>query len=362
MTHTHSPRHPLTGHAVSAALRPPRAASVLLAALAVLLTAPPTLAEPGRGAEDVDFEELTPRTRQAIDQGLAYLARAQNKDGSFGGGSYNRHVGITAIAAMAFLADGHTPGRGKYGDQVQRGLDFILANSTESGLIAADTSHGPMYGHGFATLFLGEVYGMTRDERIREPLLKAVRLIVKSQNHQGGWRYHPIPYDADISVTICQIMALRSARNAGIAVPKETIDAAIRYVKNCQNPADGGFRYMISSGSSAFPRSAAGVASLFYAGIYDGPEIARGVKYLIRATQAGNDSGHFWYGHYYCSQAMFLAGGEHWADYYPRIRDNLIAQQGSNGSWNSGHGSAYATGMGLLVLQIPNRLLPIFQR
>ena len=101
----------------------------------------------------------------------------------------------------------------------------------ESGLIAADNSHGPMYGHGFATLFLGEVYGMTGDDDVKEKLQKAVRLIQNTQNKEGGWRYQPVPYDADISVTITEIMALRAARDAGIKVEKEVVDKAIGYVR-----------------------------------------------------------------------------------------------------------------------------------
>jgi len=324
----------------------------------------PTIAEPGRGDEAVGFDEITPEMREAVDLGLAFLASQQAEDGSFGQDRYGQHVGITAIACMAFLADGHIPGRGPYGEVVRRGVEFILSSATESGLIAANTSHGPMYGHGFATLFLGEVYGMTGDERVREVLLKAVRLIVNTQNHEGGWRYHPIPLDADISVTICQVMALRSARNAGLSVPKQTIDRAIVYVRRCQNPADGGFRYMISAGGSAFPRSAAGVASLYYAGIYDDPAVQRGLEYLIQAGRNGADrvGGHYYYGHYYAVQAMFLAGGEQWADWYPRIRDILVERQEGDGSWQSNHGRQYATGMSLLILQTPNRLLPIFQR
>ena len=101
---------------------------------------------------------------------------------------------------------------------------------------------------------------------MRDALVKAVELIVGTQQEEAGWRYNPVPVDADISVTICQIMALRSARNAGIKVPKRTIDRAVQYVRACQNP-DGGFKYMIQAGGSAWPRTAAGVASLFYAGI-----------------------------------------------------------------------------------------------
>ncbi len=320
--------------------------------------------EVGRGSETVNFVEITPEARRAIDAGLAHLATLQAADGSYGADRYGRHVGITAIAAMAFMADGHLPGRGQYGPQVQRCLDFVLANATESGLLAADTSHGPMYGHGYAALFLGEIYGMAPDPRVREVLLKAVRLIVDTQNHEGGWRYHPQPYDADISVTITQIMALRSARNAGLSVPRQTIDRAITYVRQCQNPGDGGFRYMLSAGGSAYPRSAAGVASLQYAGIYHDAAVTSGLDYLRNASRGleSRAGGHYYYGHYYAAQAMFLAGGEYWADWFPRLRDELITRQQQGGGWSSSHGDAYGTGMSLLVLQVPNRLLPIFQR
>jgi len=327
----------------------------------------PALAEPARGAEGVGFTELTPELRKGVEAGLAYLASVQEEDGSFGASRYGSHVGITSLGVIAFLADGHVPGRGKYGDTVERGVDFILNHCTQSGLIAANTSHGPMYGHGFATLLLGEVYGMTGDERVREPLLKAVKLIVNTQNHEGGWRYQPWPHDADISVTICQVMALRSARNAGISVPKETIDKAIEYVNKCQNNSDGGFRYMLNSGGSAFPRSAAGVAALYYAGVYDGPEIEKGLDYLRKSGMPDNKnaarvSGHYFYGHYYAAQAMYLAGGEHWAGWFPAIRDDLMKKQQGDGRWSASHGDAYGTAMACIILQIPNRLLPIFQR
>ena len=309
------------------------------------------------------FIEITPEMRQVVDKGLAYLITDQAPDGNFRGSRFGKHVGITSLACLAFMADGHLPGRGKYGDNVQRGLNFVLRNVQETGLVAADTSHGPMYGHGFATLFLGEVYGMTGDRRVREALVKAVRLIVSTQNDEGGWRYHPVPFDADISVTICQVMALRSARNAGISVPKQTIERAISYVKRCQNPADGGFKYMLNSGGSAFPRSAAGVASLYYAGVYQDAALRRGLDYLMmQRSQISNRSGHYFYGQYYAAQAMFLAGGRYWQQWFPHVRQELMRTQRPEGKWESNHGDAYATAMALLVLQVPNRLLPIFQR
>ncbi len=328
----------------------------------------PQAAEPAeRGAENrPTANEMTDQLDDGVARGLIYLKAHQNSDGSFGRGRYGRHVGITALCALAFMSDGHLPGRGEYGDQVANALRFVLDHSGDTGLLAADTSHGPMYGHGFAALFLGEVYGMNPDDkRVRDALVKAVGLIIGTQNDEGGWRYNPVPYDADISVTICQIMALRSARNAGIKVPKKTIDKAVDYVRRCQNP-DGGFKYMLPAGGSAWPRTAAGVASLFYAGIYEDDSIERGLQYLRRTAMPGGRSAgqaHYYYGHYYAVQAMYLAGADHWSAWWPAIRDELLAKQASNGSWLDHHaGGAYATAMSLIILQMPKRYLPIFQR
>ncbi|MEM9253027.1 MAG: prenyltransferase/squalene oxidase repeat-containing protein, partial [Planctomycetota bacterium] len=276
-----------------------------LLGLTLAATAPTGVAsaDGSLGATAANFTEITPASRESVERGLALLATLQADDGSYGSERYGRHVGITAIAAMAFMADGHLPDRGEYGPNVRRAVDFVISSATESGLLAADTSHGPMYGHGFATLMLGEAYGMTGDPRLRETLLRAVRLIVNTQNHEGGWRYHPVPFQADISVTICQVMALRSARNAGLSVPKATIDRAVAYVRQCQNPGDGGFRYMLSAGGSAFPRSAAGVATLYYAGVYDDEAIDLGLEYLTRSGEGVvfRGGGHYYYGHYYAA-------------------------------------------------------------
>ena len=138
-----------------------------------------------------------------------------------------------------------------------------------------------MYSHGFGTLFLAEAYGMTHRPEIREKLQKAVRLIIDTQNIEGGWRYQPVKHDADLSVTICQINALRAARNAGLFVPKETVDACIDYVKRSQNP-DGGFRYMLSGGRQRV--SAVGRRS-------GRPSERRRVRFARRSATASRTSG-----------------------------------------------------------------------
>lgn len=317
-------------------------------------------------------DEITPELDEAIAKGLESLASEQNADGSFGGGRYTKNVAVTALSCLAFMADGNTPSRGKYKENVRKGLDFVLSSATETGLLAADATNGPMYGHGFAALFLGEVYGMTTgggetdvSRRVHEALVKSINLIVQTQNDEGGWRYNPVPYDADVSVTICEIMAMRSARNAGLEVSKETIDKAVAYVRKCQNP-DGGFRYQLQGGMSLWPRTAAGIASLFYSGIYKDEAIDNGLKYLLDNAlpgQAINAGAHYYYGQYYCVQAMYLAGGDYWAKWWPAIRKELIAKQQTDGSWfDPSVGPSYGTAMSLIVLQMPKRFLPIFQK
>ncbi len=311
-------------------------------------------------------EMMTAETDKAIKSGLAWLGRAQNADGSFGVGTYRGNIAVTSLCGLAFMASGSSPGRGPHGSQIDKALVYVMDNTSQAGFIAvsASSTHGPMYSHGFGTLFLAEAYGMTHRPEIREKLQKAVRLIIDSQNIEGGWRYQPVRHDADLSVTICQINALRAARNAGLYVPKETVDACIRYVKRSQNH-DGGFKYMLQGGASAFPRSAAGVVALQSAGEYDTKEVREGIGYLrqyIREIKLGNRYSHYFYGHYYAAQAMWLRGGAEWSEWYPAIRDELIRRQVTAGFWSDTICNEYGTAMALIILQIPNNYLPIFQR
>src|SRR3954471_14274433 len=87
-------------------------------------------------------DEITPAQRTAVEKGLNWLATHQGRDGSFGGGGLGRHSGITAPAGLAFMQSGSLPGRGKYGDNVTKALDFVLQSTQESGLIASDQSNG----------------------------------------------------------------------------------------------------------------------------------------------------------------------------------------------------------------------------
>ncbi|CAN5610595.1 terpene cyclase/mutase family protein [soil metagenome] len=325
------------------------------------------------GSQSKDM--ITPAAQVAINQGLRYLAGNQSGDGSYGSGSqtYNGNVAVTSLAALAMMAGGHQPGRNTYGDNVTRALRYVLDQADPRGFLISRTgqSHGPMYGHGFGVLFLSEVYGMVSEkvlrDRLQETLKRSIRLIVDSQNKEGGWRYLPSSTDADVSVTICQIMGLRAARNAGFYVPKSTVDRCTKYVERCQD-RDGGFRYQVIGGPSQFARSAAGVVALYCAGIYKGDRVENGLKYLMdfRPGHARRieDQQHFYYGHYYAAQAMWTAGGKYWSEWFPAIRDALLThERQANGCWvDHRFSNDYATAMACIILQIPNNYLPILQK
>ncbi|MBM4091348.1 MAG: terpene cyclase/mutase family protein [Planctomycetes bacterium] len=311
-------------------------------------------------------EFVQPETGNVIREGLDFLAERQNEEGCFGTEGYRRNVAVVSLAGLAFMANGSAPGRGPYGRHVNRCLSFVLKHAREDGFIVVpgSSSHGPMYEHGFATLFLAEAHGMYRDSNLREALARAASLIAATQNQEGGWRYRPERHDADISVTICQVMALRAARNAGIFVSNETIDRCTDYVKQCQNP-DGGFAYMLPREESRFPRTAAGIVALYSAGIYEGDEIRRGLEYLMKhKPEIGsvNVDDHFFYGHYYAVQATWLAGGAYWREWYPAIRKVLLARRREDGSWFDQICPEYGTAMACMILQMPNNYLPIFER
>lgn len=337
-----------------------------------------TLATHAQTPSASDF--LSGEAEAAVQRGLAYLVRSQQADGSWTDGQ-GPNLAVTGLAGLALMSAGHHPARGLPGRSVSRALDFFLSRSQADppGYLHGGSeidNHGQMYEHGFGTLFLAELSGMLpsadRQRRLRDLLERAVSITLQSQNRDGGWRYLPRVSDADVSVTVAQLMALRAAKNAGIFVPKETIDRAVKYIRGCQLP-DGGFRYIlgVDAGGSGFARSAAAIVGLYSAGIYDDPSIRRGLRYLqqftptIRGNRDPRVERYYFYGHYYAALAMWTAGAAYWSDWFSAIRDDLLARCRTTpgGIWQDfGHGMAYATAMACIILQLPNNYLPILQK
>lgn len=332
-----------------------------------------TAAPPERKQEDSE-KLITPETRKAIDKGLKYLMKGQHDKGSFGVGAYHGNVAVTGLAGLAFVAAGAGADSGDRGKVVSKALEFVLSQEDRDGTHPGylhnpqGSPHGPMYGHGFGTLFLAYLEGKIKDRKLRgqrqKVLEKAVELIVKSQNTEGGWRYLPQSQDADISVTACQIMALTAAHAAGFKVPKKTADAATSYVKKCQDGTTGGYRYMQRGGGAAgvqaFARTAAAVAVLQALGILKGAAVDKGLDFILSnrpPAPGGRPNMHYYYGHYYAAQALRRAGGDAWKKWYAVVRKELLAAQAEDGSWADQIDPHYATAMACLVLLAPESRL-----
>lgn len=331
--------------------------AVMLCAAAMLTCGAPAAWAQAEFSGNVGVAELSPQAELAIDRGLAWLADQQKPDGSWGGGE--DVAGITSVALMAFMLKGYFPERGQYGDKLAKAVDFLIRRGTEGGGYFG----GKMYSQGLATLALSEVWGMSSRPELRDTLKRAVDVIIRAQHSSGGWRYTPLPVAEDLSVTVMVLVALVSAQEAGILVPKEVIDRSVRYVERCQNDS-GGFRYMLRAGDEAFARSAAGTMALHLLGHGDEPAARQGLAYLKRAGDGVFKSVNFYYyAHYYAVNAMYQAGEEHYDPWYAKIRDGLLNKQRKDGSWSGGRGGTeYSTGMAILVLGVPYRFLPIYQR
>jgi squalene cyclase len=295
------------------------------------------------------------RSAAAVERGLAFLAARQADDGSYGSVVYRGHVAVTAFVGRAMMAAGSKPGEGPYGERLSKSLAYLLASVQENGLIRSRDANepAPMYGHAFALMFLAECQQATPKDEVKAKIELAVKLIVNSQNKEGGWRYLPKPGDADLSVTVTQLMALTAARDAGVDVPKESIERAIEYVKKSQN-SDGGFRYLLQGGTSGFARSAAAVAALYRAGAGDCDEVRKGTAYVARfpaGETIGQPEVFYFYGHYYAAQVMSHAEKADWDRWSAAVRDRLLEQQGKDGSWPDTASLDLGTAMACLTLQ-----------
>ena len=320
--------------------------------------------------------EITPESERALQMGLEYLARSQGDKGNWN----NEDLGLVSLGMLAFLADGHAPGHGKYGPAVKKSLDYIMANAKPSGLLNIP-GHQEMYNHGLTTFVLGQAYGMTDDRRVGPALDRALKLIAKCQGPSGGWDYTAAPGEHDLSLCVMQAKALRSAVDSGFEVPPAVIEAAIGHVRGKfasegwdgqggeeeQKKHPGRFTYAGNIGGGSVAMAAAGVVCLQELGQYDDWRIAKSIDFIEASLKditdkPGNNLPFDAYTMYYVAQSLYQVGGEPWKRSYPKLRDRVVISQthtaAQNGSWG---GDLFTTSVCCFVVAIPNRYLPILQ-
>lgn len=329
---------------------------------------------------------------KSVDRALSFLARSQERDGSFRTHDSGQPA-VTALCAMAFLSRGYLPDEGRYADNLSRAIDYVLNSQAGDGtfMVHLDgrASHFEAnYNHAIAGLMLAEMYGMagsSRQERIRASIERALRLTRREQQRpkrfpedRGGWRYMRTfgHTDSDLSVTAWELMFLRSTRNAEFDVPEEWITAAMNYVRRTFDRREQGFRYGLRGEDAYCSRGmvGAGVVALALGGEHDSDMAQLAGQWILRSSfEQYNGSQHpedrYHYSAFYCSQAVFQLGGDYWFNFFPSLLDVLVANQNRDGSWapesNSNdykYGSLYSTALAVLALTPPYQILPIYQR
>ena len=312
-----------------------------------------------------------PSWEKAIEKGLAWLAKKQTRLGSWNHDNYP--VALTALAGTALICSGATTTQGPYTKNIRNAIDYLLTKSRKNGLIGDPKRDDRYtYGHGFAMLFLSQVLGEEEDVDRRleliEVLDRAIKFSADAQTKAGGWGYvssRASDFDEG-STTITQVQGLRGCRNAGLVVPKQVIEKAKNYIYKCQNK-DGGISYSSSSlGSSRPAITAAALAALYNAGDYDSQYVPTMWEYSKkRLHNIGADNyGHWHYTYLYYTQVVYRQGPDVWNPFRNKLYNRLTVGQKPDGSWKDDNsiGSAYVAACNLIMLQMDNGYLPIYQR
>ena len=321
---------------------------------------------------------------QARAKGLAWLAKHQNPDGSWGK-TYT--IAVTSFACLSHLSDSQEPFAGPNGAALTKGLAYLM--KTQKNGQWPKQGHTWIHGQGFATLALSETVGRTIFcetkpdidlKAMRQTVAQAVKVIAANQSTSGGWWYTPGSKGShEGSTTVCAVQALVSAANFGVEISDDVLDKGFEYLKRCQN-ADGGFDYKLDNSpntTSMKEGTAADVATLGLMRKFDYAVMMNGYKFLLKITPATISKERFpYYGHFYGCMGMRLLGQEFrslqdkTSAYSAAAQKDVVSWQDKEGAWplkgswwSSQQGTkAYATAFATLLLSVDGGRLSIFNR
>jgi hypothetical protein len=332
-------------------------------------------------------------SERAVERSLKWLAEVQETDGRW---SSSRHEGgrlkvdplgqtrldggvfadsgVTGLAVLSFLGAGYTHEEGNYSGCVKNAVDWLIQQQQSEGYLGGRaTKYDRMYCHAIATFALAEAYGMQGDPssytELRDALRRGVQMIVSMQNEDGGWRYIK-GSDSDMSMFGWQLMALKSAGNAGVPIPEATRRGMIRFLQSRALGIQGGLAgYKLNDK----PTTAMTAEALFCRQMFNVPHSdaasLEAVAYLRKnLPRLAVYDEYYWY---YGTLAMFQMNGELWDEWNSSLRDTLIGLQrvsgphaGSwdpNGKWAGIGGRIYSTSLSTMSLEVYYRFLRIYQ-
>jgi len=330
----------------------------------------------------------SPETEQAVAKALKWLAENQSKDGRWnprklGGGREARVLGhdregagtdsdsgITALAALAFLANGHTHLEGPYQHVVQNALEYIIAQQDTNGDLAGGAKlFARMYCHSMSLLAISEAYAMTGDRRLAVPVQRGVNFSLKAQNpRDGGWRYQPGD-EGDMSQFGWQVLALHSAEVGGIDVPRSSKDNMVRFLDACCiSPNKGVAAYRPGQGPNTTMTAEALVCRNLLGQRLSRLTVQEAQQRIGKSMPTPTRVNMYYW--YYGTLAMYVSGGDAWEQWNQQMKHTLLTLQttsgvneGSwepNGLWAGYGGRAYSTAMGALTLEVYYRYLPVY--
>ncbi len=323
-------------------------------------------------------------TEGAVQRGLQWLAKYQRRNGSWSLlGAYSlgaapgqeNETAATAMALLAFQGAGNTHRRGKYAKNVAEGWQWLLKQQGADGcFFQSGPYHHRFYTQGQCAIALCELYAMTQDSELRAPAEGAIRYIVDSQGSEGGWRYAP-KSDSDLSVTGWILMALQSARMAGLDVPEENLQRVEKFLDKLA--LNGGSRYPYRRGEEErLSMTAEGLLCRQYLGWkQNDPRLVEGIQWItspenLISFEKGRDA-YYWY---YATQAVHHMEGEYWMRWNRVMRQVLPEQQIKRGQeagswdplkptrdpWEAHGGRLYVTCLHIYMLEVYYRHLPLY--
>lgn len=294
-------------------------------------------------------------------------------------------AGLTGLALLAFLGAGYTHMDGIYADTVDHGLRWLIRRQRADGYLGVTRNrYAAMYCHGMATIALGEAYGMTHDETLREPLELAAAFIVSMQNPiDGGWRYREtgdadeLRSSSDMSMFGWQLMALKSVETVGLPVPRKTLDLARNFLQKSGRGEKGGLAaYGQPKGGTGIQLDQRIKASMTAEALFckqllgmprTDPAAEEAVTYLQeRLPRRSQMDLYYWY---YGTLSMYKHGGEEWNNWNDALRDTLVSEQRKGGHvggswdpyapWGDFGGRIFSTAVSTLCLEVYYRYLPL---
>ena len=343
--------------------------------------------DPRIRVEMIRREGGTTLSEAAVARGLLWMAQHQNADGSWslnrfhragscngrcqGGGHIKSDSAGTSLCLLPFLGAGQTHFTGKYRDVVATGLRWLIDHQQENGDLRAGTrGTAGMYAHGQAAIVLCEAYALTKDESLRQPAQNAIDFIVQAQHRRGGWRYSP-GEPGDTSVLGWQLMALQSAKVAGLDVPESALAKAGRYLDSCQHLEGALYGYQPGREPTHVMTAEALLCRMYLGWKLDNRALRVGVNILANKAlpTARQFNIYYWY---YGTQVQHHVGGRSWRRWNQRVRDILVDTQvkygHEAGSWDpeGPHGShggrLYVTSLAVCTLEVYYRHAPIFRQ